>query len=87
MKKTALVLMVLILLAPLAAHAADGQATYNAKCKMCHGPDGKKIAKANFDKPEAELVNFVMTDAKHKSKVADKAAAQAVVAFLKKLAN
>ena len=87
MKKTALVLTVLVLLTPLAAYAADGQATYNAKCKMCHGPDGKKVAKANFSKPEAELVQFITTDKKHKSRVADAATAKAVVAFLKTLAN
>jgi mono/diheme cytochrome c family protein len=29
---------------PLSAHAQDGPATYKAKCAMCHGVDGTKIA-------------------------------------------
>jgi len=28
----------------LSAHAQDGSATYRAKCAMCHGADGTKIA-------------------------------------------
>ena len=28
----------------LSAHAQDGSATYKAKCAMCHGADGTKIA-------------------------------------------
>jgi mono/diheme cytochrome c family protein len=29
---------------PLSAQAQDGSATYKAKCAMCHGADGTKIA-------------------------------------------
>jgi cytochrome c6 len=29
---------------PLSAPAQDGSATYKAKCAMCHGADGSKIA-------------------------------------------
>jgi cytochrome c6 len=29
---------------PLSAQAQDGSATYKAKCAMCHGADGSKIA-------------------------------------------
>jgi mono/diheme cytochrome c family protein len=84
MKKTALLLATLMLVAPMALYA-DGAATFTAKCKMCHGADGKKIAKANFSKPEADLVKFVTTDAKHKTKVADEATAKAVIAYIKTL--
>lgn len=84
MKKTALLLATLILVAPMALYA-DGAATFNAKCKMCHGADGKKIAKADFSKPDADLVKFVTTDAKHKTRVADEAAAKAVIAYIKTL--
>jgi hypothetical protein len=52
---------------------------------MCHGVDGKKMAKANFGKPEAELVQHLTTDAKHKTRVADEAAAKALVAYIKTL--
>ena len=44
MKATRLVLLLAIVamvLAPLAAFAADGAAVYKAKCASCHGPDGK----------------------------------------------
>ncbi len=83
MKKTALILAT-VLLVP-AAFAGDAKTTYEAKCKMCHGADGKKMAKANFGKPEAELVTHLTTDAKHKSRVADEAAAKELVAYIKTL--
>jgi cytochrome c553 len=84
MKKTALILAAMMLLS-VTAFASDGQATYDAKCKMCHGPDGKKVAKADVSKPEADLVKFVMSDAKHKSKVSDEATAKAAIAYMKSL--
>lgn len=83
MKKTALILATLLLVP--AAFASDAKATYDAKCKMCHGPDGKKNAKADFSKPEEALVKHMTTDAKHKSKVADEAAAKALAAYIKTL--
>ncbi|HEX6084946.1 MAG TPA: hypothetical protein VF266_10510 [Thermoanaerobaculia bacterium] len=83
MKKTALILAT-VLLAP-AVFANDAKTTYEAKCKMCHGTDGKKNAKANFTKPEADLVKHMLSDAKHKSKVADEAAAKALAAYIKTL--
>ena len=91
MKKTAFLIAIAMLLAPLAAHADDGAAVFKAKCQMCHGADGKKMAKADLSgaaiqgKSDADLVKFLTTDAKHKSKVADEASAKAVVAFLRTL--
>ena len=42
MKRTALLLVVVaMMLAPIAAFAADGAAVYKAKCATCHGADGK----------------------------------------------
>ena len=44
MKATRLVLalaIIAMMLAPMAALAADGAAVYKAKCASCHGPDGK----------------------------------------------
>jgi mono/diheme cytochrome c family protein len=42
MKRTVLLFaIVAMMLAPLAAFAADGAAVYKAKCATCHGPDGK----------------------------------------------
>jgi len=92
MKKTTIAILTLALLfLPLAASAGDAAALFDAKCKSCHGPDGKKLAKADLTadsiqaKPEAELIKFLTTDAKHKSKVADEASAKALVGFLKTL--
>ena len=90
MKKTALLLAILILAAPLAM-AADGAATFKAKCQMCHGADGAKNAKANLSgagvqgKTDAQLVTFLTTNDKHKSKVGDEATAKALVAFIRTL--
>ena len=42
MKRTVLLLAIIaMMLAPLAAFAADGAAVYKGKCASCHGPDGK----------------------------------------------
>ena len=46
MKKTTAFLIVLALALPLTAFA--DQATFDAKCKACHGADGKKMAKADL---------------------------------------
>lgn len=88
-KTTAISILVLALvMTPLAAYA---DATFDAKCKACHGADGKKLAKADLTsdaiqaKSEADLVTFLTTDAKHKSKVADEATAKALVAYIKSL--
>ena len=89
MKKLTAILILAIVLLPLAAYA--DQATFDAKCKACHGADGKKLAKADLTsaaiqgKSEAELVKFLTTDAKHKSKVSDEAKAKALVTYLKTL--
>jgi cytochrome c553 len=91
MKKTTTIsiLILALLMMPVAAWA--DQATFDAKCKACHGADGKKLAKADLTsdtiqaKAEAELVKFLTTDAKHKSKVADEAAAKALIVYLKTL--
>ena len=90
MKKTTTlsILILAIALMPLAAYA-DGAATFDAKCKACHGADGKKLAKADLTsatiqgKAEGDLVKFLTTDAKHKSKVADEATAKALIGYLK----
>lgn len=92
MKKTTIVsiLTLALILVPLAA-AADGAATFDAKCKMCHGADGKKLVKADLSgavvqgQTDAALVKFLTTDAKHKAKVGDEAAAKALVTFLRTL--
>lgn len=90
MKKTALLLAILILAAPIAL-AADGAATFKAKCQMCHGPDGAKNPKVNLSGPavqgktDAQLVTFLTTNDKHKSKVGDEATAKALVAFIRTL--
>lgn len=40
MKLNAILLIIAVALAPI-AFAADGAATYKAKCASCHGADGK----------------------------------------------
>ena len=92
MKKTTIAILTLLLLAlPLTASADTAAALFDAKCKACHGADGKKLAKADLTadsvqaRPEAELLKFLTTDAKHKSKVADAAAAKTLVTYLKTL--
>ncbi|MGN6183458.1 MAG: c-type cytochrome [Thermoanaerobaculia bacterium] len=92
MKKTTIAFLLLALvLVPVAAFANDAAATFDAKCKSCHGADGKKLAKADLTsqtiqaKADAELVKFLTSDAKHKSKVADEAAAKTLVTYLKSL--
>lgn len=84
------ILILTLLLTPVAAFA-DAAAAYDAKCKACHGADGKKLAKADLTsdaiqgKAEGDLVKFLTTDAKHKTKVADEATAKALIAHLKTL--
>ena len=85
MKKTAaFAIMFTILLAPVSMFGDDAKTTFEAKCKMCHGAD---LSKKPIDvtKSEAELVKFLTTNDKHKSKFADEASAKAMVAFLKTL--
>ena len=88
MKKTATILILMLLAAiALPAMAEDGAALYKAKCAACHGPDGAKMAKANLTtmaKTEAEIVTFLTTNDKHKTKV-DEAGAKAVATFVKSL--
>ena len=91
MKKTTIVslLILALLIVPVAASA--GQAVFDAKCKACHGADGKKLAKADLSGPavqaktDADLVKFLTTDAKHKTKVADEATAKVIVTYLRTL--
>lgn len=83
MKKTALLLALAILAAPVSMFA-DGKATFDAKCKMCHGANLEK-KKIDTSKSDADLVKHLTTDAKHKTKVADEAAAKEVVAYIKSI--
>ena len=83
MKKTAFLVMFAILLAPL-AFASNGKATFEAKCKMCHGADLSKKA-IDTTKSDETLVKFLLENPKHKGKVADEAAAKAVVAYIKSI--
>ena len=84
MKKTALLLVIPILLLPVAAYAQDAKATFEAKCKMCHGANLEKKA-IDTSKSDADLVKFLTTNDKHKTRVADEAAAKALVAYIKSI--
>lgn len=75
MKKIAALLIITIIAAAIPAIAAeDGAALFKAKCAACHGPDGKKMAKADLSgatvqaKTDAELVTFIGTNPKHNFK-------------------
>jgi mono/diheme cytochrome c family protein len=91
MKKSTIVaiLVAVFVLIPVVSFA--DAAIYDAKCKVCHGADGKKLAKADLSgaavqgKDDATLVKFLTTDAKHKAKVADEATAKKLVSYLRTL--
>jgi len=91
MKKVAMLIALAMLIVPVAAFAEDGAALFKAKCQMCHGPDGAKMAKANLSGPgvqgksDADLVKFLSNDAKHKPRAGGEANAKALVAFLRTL--
>jgi mono/diheme cytochrome c family protein len=91
MKKTTLLLVIALLLFPVVSFAEDGAAIFKAKCQMCHGPDGAKMAKANLSgaaiqgKPDAELVTFLTTNTAHKPRAGNEANAKALVAFIRTL--
>jgi len=94
MKKTTILIMLLSLVFASAAFAAeDGAALFKAKCAACHGPDGKKMAKADLSsapiqgKTDADLVKFVGENPKHnftKKGVTDDQL-KAIVTFLRTL--
>lgn len=94
-KTTAFVLMlslVCLVSVPLFA-AEDGAALFKAKCAACHGPDGKKLAKADLGsaaiqgKTDADLEKFVAENPKHnfKAKGVTDEQLKAVVVFLRTL--
>ena len=91
MKKTAVLIAIVMLVMPVAAFAEDGAAIFKAKCQMCHGPDGAKMAAHNLSGPavqgktDAQLVTFLTTDAKHKTRAGGEANAKALVAFIRTL--
>ena len=79
MKRIVLLLaIVAMMLAPLAAFAADGAAVYKAKCATCHGPDGKgetsigksmklkSLASADVQKTSDAELTKVISDGKGK---------------------
>ena len=86
MKKTAFLLAMVILLAPMAAFADDaatGEKIFTEKkCAMCHGA---KLEKKAIKKDGDAIVKFLLENAKHKGKVADEAAAKALAAYIKTL--
>jgi hypothetical protein len=84
MKKTALLIMVAILLAPVSMFADDAKTTFEAKCKMCHGANLEKKA-IDTTKSDADLVKFLTTNDKHKARVGDEATAKAIVGYIKSI--
>ena len=94
MKKIVLITMILSLVFGTAAFAAeDGAALFKSKCAACHGPDGKKMAKADLTsapiqgKSEADLVKFVGENPKHNftKKGVSEEQIKAIVGFIKTL--
>lgn len=91
MKKTALLIAIVMLVVPVVASAEDGAALFKAKCQMCHGPDGAKMAKANLSGADvqklsdADLVKFLTTNTAHKPRAGNEANAKALVAFIRTL--
>jgi mono/diheme cytochrome c family protein len=94
MKKTIIITILLSLVFATVGFAAeDGAALYKAKCAACHGPDGKKMVKADLSsaaiqgKTDADLTTFVGENPKHnftkKGLTADQI--KAVVTFLRTL--
>ena len=53
---TATAITVVFLLS-LSAQAQDGSATYKAKCAMCHGADGSKIAAHDLQGAAAQAMS------------------------------
>jgi cytochrome c len=84
MKTKALLLTTLLALSAAPLFAADGKAVFEAKCKMCHGAALEKKA-IDVTKSDEVLVKFLLTEAKHKTRVADEATAKALVAYIKTL--
>ncbi|MGH7485593.1 MAG: c-type cytochrome [bacterium] len=97
MKKTTILILLTLVLsmmfATVAMAAEDGAALYKAKCAACHGPDGKKMAKADLSsaavqgKTDADLAKFVAENPKHnftKKGVSDEQI-KAIVTFIKTL--
>ena len=94
MKRTTVIILITsLILVAIPAMADDGAATFKAKCAACHGPDGKKMAKADLSsaavqgKSDADLITFVGTNPKHnfKTKGLSDDQIKGVVAFLRTL--
>lgn len=90
MKRIAILLLILLAVPVM---ADDGAALYKAKCTVCHGPDGTKMAKANLSsaevqgKSDADLATFIATNPKHnfKTKGMSDDQIKTVVTFLRTL--
>ena len=73
MKRMAIAIACLALTTPI--FAADGKALFTAKCQLCHGADGKKMApKADLtsarvqEKSDADLATWIGTQTVHNFK-------------------
>jgi len=49
--------LAVILTLSLSASAQDGAALYKAKCAMCHGPDGSKLAGHNLQTADVQKLS------------------------------
>ena len=74
-KLTVLVMAIavaLFLILPSLSWGEDAAATFKAKCAVCHGADGKKLAKADFSSDkvqkasDADLVDMILNGGKEK---------------------